>query len=175
MIWVELFLKSCWAFLRAVPWQVYAALLVLVLLLGIHHAGVVSGRHEVQAKFDTHLSADRAAEAVAKQRARLKEQQDRDAFAVIGATFDQEKTNATAKGNAVAAGVRSGAIRLRPQWTCPAGDRAEVAGPATVADADAALRAASVGRIIAIGAEADAQVTGLQELLKAERARPVAP
>lgn len=168
-----LFFKACWAFLRALPWQVYAAAGALLLLLAIHHHGVASGRAEVQGRFDAHLSADRGAEAVAKQRAQLREEQDRAAFAVIGATYQEGLINADAKGNAVAAGVRSGAIRLRPQWTCPAGDRAEAAGPASGPDERAELRAADSGRLVRIGAQADAQVKGLQELLKAERARPI--
>jgi hypothetical protein len=166
--------KAAWAFLRGLPWQLYAAIGVVLMLLAIHHAGVVSGRHEVQAKFDAHLSADRGAEAVAKQRKALREEQDRAAFAVIGSTFEEDKTHAREKGNAVAAGVRSGALRLRPQWTCPARDLPGPAAGAQAADANAELRAASAGRIIAIGAEADAQVKGLQAALEVERAKPIA-
>jgi len=168
-------LSVAWLFLKRIPWQLWAVLAVVLMLWGLYAAGVHAGRAEVQVKFDKHLSADRGAEAIAKQRAKLKEEQDRAAFAVIGATFDQEKTHAAEKGNAVAAGIRTGAVRLRPQWTCPASDRAEVAGAAQVVDENADLRAASAGRIIAIGAEADAQVTGLQEPLRAERERPIQP
>lgn len=171
---IGLFAKVVWDFLSDLPWQLYAALAAMLLLLAIHHQGVVTGREEVQRKFDTHLSDDRGAEALAKQRARLREEQDRAAFAVIGDTYTQETSHAVAKGSAVAAAVRGGELRLRPQWRCPAGDRAEAARPAAVADAQAELRAADSGALVRIGAEADAQVTGLQALLVAERAKPIA-
>lgn len=171
---LPLWLKAIGAFLRGLPWQVYAGLAVLALLWGIHAHGVHAGRAEVQAKLDAHLSADRGAEAVAKQRARLEEQRQRLAFAAIGAQHQEDLKDAIAKERTVADGLRRGALRLRPHWTCPAGDLPGAAGRAGPADAGADLRAAAAGRIVRIGAEADATVKALQAVLAAERAKPIA-
>lgn len=163
------------AFLRAIPWQVWAAALLALALWGLYTAGVHNGRAEVQAKFTAHLSADRGAEAVARQRARLKEEHDRAAFAQVASNYLEAKDEARRKGDALAAAVRAGRVRLRKEWSCPSGDLSGAAAGAQAADGNADLRAASAGRIVRIGAEADAQVKGLQELLKAERERPIPP
>lgn len=164
-----------WAFLKRIPWQVWAGLLVLALLVGIHHAGVVSGRAQVRAKFDKHLSADRAAEAIAKQRAKLKEDHDREAFAAIARTFEKDKADAVAKERAVADGLRRGALRLRKQWRCEASDSASTPAGPEAADGDTALRERDTGRLVGIGARADAWIKALQAVLQAEREKPIQP
>jgi hypothetical protein len=164
-----------WPWLKSIPLWVW---LLLAAALGVYAFGQwmqASGRAEVQAKFDAHLSADRGAEAVAKQRARAEEERQRLAFTSIGAQHQEDLKDAIAKERAVADGLRRGALRLRKQWTCPAGDLPEAAGSAEGADALADLRAADSGRLVRIGAEADAQVKGLQAVLDAERAKPIAP
>lgn len=160
--------------LGRVPAWVWLLLASAVALLAFGEYREHQGRAAVQAKFDAHLSADRGAEAVAKQRARLEEIRLGLIFDAIGATHDQEMRDAIAKERATAADVLSGALRLRQHWACKARDLPGAAGSAEVADEGAELRAAAAGRIVRIGAEADAQVKGLQELLKAERARPIA-
>lgn len=163
------------ALLKRIPWQVWAVLLLTGAVWAYGEWKEAEGRAEVQRKFDAHLSADRGAEAVAKQRARIKEAQDRELFAEAGKNFLEAKDEARRLAGELAAAVLAGDVRLQKHWRCEAGDRAEVAGPAEVADGDAALRAASAGRIIGIGREADAQVKGLQELLRIEREKPRLP
>lgn len=89
-------------------------------------------------------------------------------------TFDKEKAHALAEKDRVIADLRAGRVQLRQWWrpevpACP-GDSAQ---PATAAGGDAEvaeLRAASTGRIVGAGAEADAWIGWLQRELTATRA-----
>lgn len=161
------------ALLKRVPPAVWVALALIAALLMFGHVQREVGRQEVQAKFDAYRGKLIAATAIAVQAARAKEAQDRARFAEIGSNFLEAKDEARGKELAVAAAVRSERLRLRKQWVCPAAGVPGVAGSAGAADAGTELRAAAAGRIVRIGAEADAQVNGLQALLRAERMRPI--
>lgn len=88
------------------------------------------------------------------------------------ATHAQEKADALAAKDRIIAGLRAGNLELRQWWqdrpvSCAA-DAAAEADPG--ADAERAeLRAASAGRAIAAGAEADAWIGWLQRELTATR------
>lgn len=73
-----------------------------------------------------------------------------------------------AYGRAVA-DVRAG--RLRGPWSCPAAPGVPGAGRAAPErDGDADDRAEAVGRVLRIGAEADAQLAACQAVIRADRA-----
>lgn len=150
------------AFLIAALWFAWQA----------HANGALADR--IKADFDKHMSADREAERAAIQAAKDKESADREHFAQVEAQYEKDKNDAVAKERAVADGLRRGALRLRKEWRCPADDRAEAAAVAGQPDEGAGLRAALAGAVVRVGADADAHVRGLQELLKAERAKPIA-
>ena len=86
------------------------------------------------------------------------------------ATFHQkELADVEAKHDAVVAGLRAGTVRLQDRWTCPP---ARVSGPATAAGEPHGRtddRAEGAARIVRYAAECDAQVRGLQAVVKADR------
>lgn len=80
----------------------------------------------------------------------------------IDAEYQEKLDEAQAKHDRVVADLRSARLQLQDHWTCPASDSA---APGVV-DEGARLREASAARIVQIGAEADAQITGLQSVIK---------
>lgn len=84
----------------------------------------------------------------------------------LAATYEEDKTNAQATANRLAADLRAERERLHPRWqatACPAADAVPgTADPARLADGGAADRADSAGRIVGVAAAADAQIKGLQ-------------
>lgn len=113
--------------------------------------------------------ADAATAATAKQVAL------QNTIAAIDAQHAQELHDAQAKSDAVVAGLRDGALRLRRQWAgC---ESAAASVPSTAAgvgspDATAEQRTASAAAIVRIGAEADAQIRALQAVIRADRSQP---
>jgi hypothetical protein len=102
--------------------------------------------------------------------ARTEEQTRARYVAGVDAAYQRGLTDASAKGERVAADLRAGALQLRQRWQgCEARHLPGPAAPASVADADADDRAASAGRIVRAAAECDAQVEGLQALIRADR------
>lgn len=80
----------------------------------------------------------------------------------IDAEYQEKLDEAQAKHDRVVADLRSARLQLQDHWTCPAPDSA---APGSV-DEGARLREASAARIVQIGAEADAQIAGLQSVIK---------
>lgn len=155
------------ALLRRIPWQAWALAGVLLALwgYGVHERHV--GAAGVQAKFDAHLAADKADHDKAVAAAKAKEAADKAAFQAITDSYKKELANAQRNAARTIADLRAGTIRLRDRWTCPGVPQA--AGPAAGVDAATADRQDSAGRAIAAGDSADAQIRGLQALLRAER------
>ena len=157
-----------WAFLKRIPWQLWAALAVLVLLWGIHHAGVVQGRAQVQASFNAYKAEVIAETAIAKQKAAAKEAADRAAIVAINEQYRKDVSDAQHEAARLAADLRAGRQRLRQQWTCPASVPGAAADP-TGADAAAAIREQGAVDLVRAAAEADAWISALQSILNAER------
>lgn len=157
----------------AVLWRV-VCVLVLLLVLGIggQQLRVLSARADA-AESRRELAESRqallAATATAERKARAAEQRQRDALAGIQATYKTEMSHAQDVQAAVAAGLRADNLRLRGHWQgCLAtADLSAAAAGAAGTDGSAELRAASAGRVIAAGAECDAQVRGLQSVIRA--------
>lgn len=80
----------------------------------------------------------------------------------IDAEYQEKLDEAKAKHDRVVADLRSARLQLQDHWTCPAPDSA---APGVV-DGGARLREEAAARIVQIGAEADAQITGLQSVIK---------
>lgn len=112
-----------------------------------------------------------AARAGAELSARTHEYQAAIAANVVAESYEKGKTDAQATADAVVAGLGAGAVRLREQWrSCEAGRVSQAAAAARFANAIEQSRNESAGRIVRIAAECDAQVTGLQSFIAAERA-----
>jgi hypothetical protein len=160
------------AFLKGLPWQLWAGLGIMALGLFWGHlrfnAGQTEGlaeRDKVQAKYDAHLRADTDALDEAKREARAAESAQKQAMADAKATYAKDKQHALDAKDLVIADLRSGARRLQDKWRgCESGPK--TAGGGQGSDGLADLRAESAGRIVRYAAEADAQVTYLQGLIR---------
>lgn len=86
-------------------------------------------------------------------------------------TYEQEKQDAEIRAEKLAADLRAGAVRLRERWQ---GCSASTSVPALAAstgqpDAGAEDRSESAARIVRAAADCDAQVRGLQAVIRADR------
>lgn len=117
-----------------------------------------------------HLAADAAAQLTATQHARRLEQLQADTFAAQAAKYEKEKTDAQADADRTIADLRAGNLRLRAAWRCPAAAHLPAAAAsAGEPDASAAAREQGAVDLVRDAADADAQIRGLQAILKAER------
>lgn len=122
-------------------------------------------RYEVGRKHAI-LFAEGKAQLAASEAARKHEQADAANSAKIAQAYEQGKVDAQAAGKRVADDLRAGNLKLRKRWQgCVSGTPASPGEP----DADAADRAESAGAIVRAAREADEQIKGLQDLLRAER------
>ncbi|MFT3805419.1 lysis system i-spanin subunit Rz [Arenimonas sp.] len=187
---ISLFLSICKAIgkgIAAVPGWAWVALAIAGALLASHlwygstryDAGAASRQQEIdalQTRFDDYVAADRAAAEAAKLAAQTAEQAQRDVFASLDAKHQKDLDDAKRKADAVVAGLRAGNLRLRNEWRgCQANagrNLSETPASPGVADDATQLREASAGRIIRAGADADAQITGLQSALRTCTAAP---
>jgi hypothetical protein len=121
---------------------------------------------------DTAKAAQQIAEANAKasEAAREEEQTRARYVAGIDKAYQEGLKDAQRKGDAVAADLRAGNLRLREQWRgCEARGVPDAAAGSGGADAAADLRAASTGRIVGAGAKADQQIRCLQAIALTDR------
>lgn len=118
---------------------------------------------------DETLKAVRA-DLRASTAARDAERRHADVLAAIATQHQKELADATRTRDRTIADLRSGAVRMRPEWSCPAAGPAEAGTPAGVVDEGADLRAAGAADLVRIAAEADAQIRGLQSVVEADRA-----
>ena len=153
-----------------------AVLLAAVLsTIGAGYAGYSKGKAsaELVAKvaMDKHLAEDREAEAKAKDKAREDKDKLADAQNAVSAAYEKGKRDAEQTSKLVVADLRAGNLVLRDRWTsCQASSG--LPRPATNTsepDAGTADRDESAGRIVQAAAQCDAQVKGLQSLLRLER------
>jgi len=109
---------------------------------------------------------ERATAIVEVERARSAE------LAAIGARYEQEKQDAQAAADRVIADLRAGNLRLHQRWqdALATSELSATTAAAVIADARAQDRAESAGRIVRAAAECDAQVRGLQAVVRADRA-----
>lgn len=106
----------------------------------------------------------------ASERARQQEHAKAEALAAVAAQYEREKLDAEAKADAVAAAMRADTLRLREHWRgCETNRVSEAAARAAEPDAAAELRAEGASDLVRVAAEADAQVRGLQEVIREDR------
>lgn len=158
-----------WLTLRLVGWLVGAGLLLFGAWSayswadGLGYARGIAELHRYQGE----VKAERTK---AEREARDREAQHRQELADIDARHQQELRNAQATAGRVVADLRAGNLRLRREWAgCETAARvSEATAGTSSAYAAAELRAAAAGRIVRIGAECDARVRGLQQVIKAQ-------
>jgi hypothetical protein len=141
----------------------FAALAALLLTA----TGVQTARlHYAEGRL-THWVAEAAKQSAAAQMAARKAEQDKaQALAEVANQYEQDKAHAKAAADRTIADLRAGNLRLQDRWAgCVPGATPGAGQP----DAAADDRAASAGRIVQAADDADAQIRGLQEALKADR------
>lgn len=106
---------------------------------------------------------DNAIAVIAVERQRVKRAE------AVATQYEQGKADAESKGAAVADGLRTRALRLQDRWTGCEARVSDLAASASQPDAAADDRADSAGRIVRAAAACDAQVRGLQALVRADR------
>lgn len=107
----------------------------------------------------------------AAEEAREREQEHARTMARIGATHQQELTRVQTEHDRLVGDLRTGLVRLQNRWAgCPAAPGVSGAGAGGLnADAAARDRQESAARIIAAADACDAQVRGLQSIIRADR------
>jgi hypothetical protein len=170
---IGLLLKSwfsgLWEILKAVPWQAWAALLALGLLMGYgtikYQAGYEAAEQVYIEKAEKHLKADADKDAKLKARMLVIEQGHRDAMNKIADIYVGKMGEGYEKRDKIIADLRSGNARLRKHWgSCPA------TGSSTgSSDEDASLRAIDTGNLIRAGSDCDATISALQSIIKSDR------
>lgn len=106
---------------------------------------------------------DNAIAVIAVERQRVKRAD------TIAAKTLEEMRDAETKGAAVADGLRSRAIRLQDRWAGCEARVSELGASSGPADDSADDRAEGARDLVRAAAEADAQVRGLQALVRADR------
>ena len=118
----------------------------------------------------SHVQRD-AAQQVAAEEARARQAEHRHAadMARIGQEHQEALRNAQAGYDRTVADLRSGNLRLQERWRSCAANLPGSGGAGQGADAAADDRSESAGRIVRAAAECDAQVIGLQSVIRADR------
>ena len=152
--------------------------LILAAILGLGGAGVAGynkGKTDAERvaklKMDEHLVEDREAERTATEAASRHKDELAAAQNKVSAAYEKGKADAEANAKRVVADLRAGNLVLRDRWTsCQASSGLPRPTPDTSEpDARTADRDESAGRIVQAAAQCDAQVKGLQSLLRLER------
>lgn len=147
------------------------ALLVAVAalaLLAIWQRGTVAQAERAQenaqvAKKAAEQERDNAIAVIAVERQRVKRAE------AVATQYEQEKADAESKGAAVADGLRAGNLRLQQRWAGCEARVSELGASPSQPDGAADDRAEGARDLVRAAAEADAQVRGLQALVRADR------
>lgn len=146
------------------------ALALLAVLGLVYWLGGQSARTDL-AEYKTKV-AERATHVAdlatkASELARKSEQAQAVALAAVAEQYERDKVDAKDKSDRVIADLHSDRLRLQNRWAgCPVPEAQS--GPA-IADAGADDRAEGAAAIVRAAAEADAQIRGLQEIIRADR------
>ena len=156
--------------------------LIIAAILGLggagaagYRKGTIDAERAAQIAMDKHLAEDRASERAAEQEANRYKDALATAQNAVSAAYEKGKKDAEATAKRTVADLRAGNLVLRNRWTaCEANLGVPTATPApSEPDAGTGDREESAGRIVQAADECDAQVKGLQELLRLERKQNV--
>lgn len=117
-----------------------------------------------------HIAADATAFAEATRKAHETEVLLTIAQLEVSQAYEKGREDAEVQGKRVADDLRSGALRLQQRWAgCETQLLSTASAAASQPDAAGWDRSESAGRIVRAAKQCDAQVEGLQQLLKTER------
>lgn len=149
-----------WGFLKAIPWQIYAAILSLALILGYGHSRYERGYEVAQAEH----AEDLAKQAAAAQKLRDQLEQ---AYLKQATLFIEKRDKEYAKRDKVIADWQSGRLRLKARFTkqtCPAASGNNAGTEAGLLDEDVQFLVREATRADAVVQ----QLTACQGLIKNE-------
>ena len=136
-----------------------------------YNRGKTDAERVAKIAMDKHLAEDDKAERDAIEAANRHKDELATAQNAVSAAYEKGKADAEANAKRVVADLRAGNLVLRDRWTsCQASSGLPRPTPDTSEpDARTADRDESAGRIVQAAAQCDAQVKGLQSLLRLER------
>ena len=141
-------------------WLHIAAAALLGFLVWRGYAAIYDrGARDVQAKWDAQEVKDAAASIEAERRHQA-------ALTAIAEKYEQDKRDAEEANRRLLADLRAGNVRLQDRW---AGCVAQAGRSAAELDAAARDREESAARIVQAARDADAQIRGLQDVIRADR------
>lgn len=140
-----------------------------------YNKGEASAQKTAKIAMDEHLAKDVAAEDAARAAAQKAADRQNVAQNEVSGDYEKGKKDAEDASKNVVAGLRAGSLRLRDRWAaCEAGASLPRPTPSpSEPDASTGDREASAGRIIQAAKQCDAQVIGLQNILRLERGQDV--
>jgi len=120
----------------------------------------------------SHVQRD-AAQQLAAEEARARQAEHRHAadMARIANEHQEALRNAKAQSDQLVSDLRAGTVRLREQWRGCAARLPGSESSTGEVDEEAGLQAASVGRSDRAVSESEAQIVGLQDITRADRAK----
>ena len=146
------------------------AVILIALLAWGGHGLYRAGYDKANVRAEKIIGDMAKAEAKAQQKARDTEHKLAQANDKAAQQYEQGKADAEAAGKRVTADILAGNVRLRREWQgCETDRLSGAAARAAEPDATANDRAESAGRIVRAAREADEQIKGLQDILRAER------
>jgi hypothetical protein len=166
-----LFLKAAWAFLRGLPWQLYAILALVLITAALRWHWIGVGADGVQARWDAQEAVYAQQRAAATIAARNTEARHRAEYKAIADRFLADQDKADADHKATIAGLRAGTLRVRQRFTCPGVPQ----GPADTGSPDGAgprgFTSDDAAMALGIAQRADDYARRLNALQDAVRAR----
>lgn len=156
-------------------WKQAVGVALLLFVLGFaYHLGGANGRAklaECRAQAEKTVAEMARAEADLQAKYRKAEQDKATALAGVAQQNEQDRADAQDAYERDVANLRAGNLRLQQRWqasesTCRVSG---AAASAAVADAAAADREASAARIVRAARDADAQIRGLQAVVREDR------
>jgi len=161
------------AWLKRIPWQLWAAISLIVVLSLSHGCAYRRGASAVQTDWDTQKAADKVIVDTATAAARTTES--RQAGLIAGATAQLKKDNADAQAtlNRTIADLRRGTVRVRDRFTCQ-GAMPQAAGSASGSHpaGQGGLSVQDAEFLVRFAGEADAiasRLTACQRVIAADR------
>lgn len=160
--------------LRANAWKLASAVLTVLAVAALLSALYFRGSAAL-----SNASAKAAQQEADYQRSRadavegvlIKERAKNEAMAEIATQYEVEKREIETAAERTISDLRAGHLRLRQLWEAKAAtaDLSAAVTSASQPDDGAAGRKESAGRIVRAAAECDAQIRGLQEVIKEDR------
>lgn len=153
--------------LRALPWQAWAAVAVAVLLAAVWLHGRSTGADAVRADWDAQEAVYAQQRAASALEARKVEERHRAEYKAIADRFLKEQADAKIQTDRVIAGLRDGSRRVRDRFTCPSVPGAAADSSGVAETGPRGLQPEDAAAIVRSGAEADEVARQLNALIQA--------